>query len=154
MVARVKDIDRGYKSMRTRLSLMAGSYTKVGIQVGAKERDGVTDLVIVAASNELGTRDIPERSFLRSTFDEENGRLDTIKAAEAQAIIEGKKTVDVSLALIGEYFTGRVQAKIHSHPPPPNAPATIARKESSGTLIDSAQMVQSIRHVEVIKGAR
>ncbi len=151
MVARIQDRDRGYKSMRQRLALMDGSYTKVGIQQGAMEADGVTDLVIVAAANEFGTDTVPERSFLRSTFDEEREKLATITAAEAQAIMEGTKTVDLSLALIGEYFTGRVQAKIHSHPPPPNAPETIARKGSSGTLIDSGQLVQSIRHVEIIK---
>lgn len=151
MVARIQDRDRGYKSMRQRLALMKGSYTKVGVQVGAREADGITDMVTVAASNEFGTDTIPERSFLRSTFDEEQENLKTISAGEAQAIIEGTKTVDVSLALMGEYFTGRVQAKIHSHPPPPNSPETIARKGSSGTLIDSGAMVQAIRHVEIIQ---
>ncbi len=152
MVARIKDIDRGYKGIRERIALMKGSYTKVGIQVGAKEQDGVTDLTIVAAANEFGTDKIPERSFLRSTFAEEEENLARITRGEVDAILAGTRTIDQSLALIGEYFTGRVQAKIHSHPPPPNSPKTIARKGSSGTLIDSGQLVQSIRHVEVIQG--
>ncbi len=154
MVRRVKDTDRGYQSMRSRMNLMKGSYTKVGVQAGALESDGVTDLVMVAAANEFGTDKIPARSFLRSTFEEERANLDRITKAEANAILAGTKTVETSLALIGEYFVGRVQAKIHSHPPPPNAPATIARKKSSGTLVDSGQLVQSIRHVEIIKGRR
>lgn len=153
MVHRVQDRDRGYKNIRRNLELMKGSYTKVGIQEGSREIDGVTDLVTVATANEFGTEDIPERSFMRSTFEEEKERLVQIKAGEATAIMDGKKTVDESLSLIGEYFAGRIQAKIHSHPPPANAPATIARKGSSGTLVDSDQMAQSIRHVEVIKGS-
>lgn len=155
MVARgTKDTDRGYRSMRERLDLMAGSYTKVGIQVGSKEIDGITDLVTVAAANEFGTDTVPERSFMRSTFDEDKEQLATIKAAEAQAVLAGTKTVETSLALIGAYHAGRIQAKIHSHPPPPNAPATIAAKGSTGTLIDSGQLVQSITHVETIKGRK
>lgn len=151
---RTKDIDHGYRDMRARLDLMANSYTKVGVQAGSREIDGVTDLVTVAAANEFGTDRIPERSFMRATFDEDKEQLATIKAAEAKAILAGTKTVEQSLALIGLYHVGRIQAKIHSHPPPPNAPATIARKGSSGTLIDSGQLVQSISHVEIIQGRK
>jgi hypothetical protein len=151
-MVKVVDRDRGYVGMRQRLRLLKGSYTKVGIQAGSRETDGVTDLVTVAASNEFGTTRIPERSFLRSTFEEERGRLAEITAAEADAVLAGTKDIDVSLSLIGLYFTGRVQAKIHSHPPPPNDPKTIERKGSSGTLVDSGQMVQSIRYVNYIPG--
>lgn len=156
MVARkgIQDIDRGYRSMRGNLDLMANSYTQVGVQAGTKESDGVTDLVTVAAANEFGTHTIPERSFMRSTFDEDKAQLGEIKDREARAIMDGKKTVEESLALIGLYHAGRIQAKIHSHPPPANAPETIARKGSSGTLIDSGQLVQSITHTEVIKGRK
>lgn len=153
MVTRIKDIDRGQKEMRRRIELLKGSYTKVGIQAGSKERDGVTDLVTVAAANEFGTNAIPQRSFLRSTFDEEREKLAKLQAGEVLAVLEGRKTVETSLDLLGLYFVGRVQAKIHSHPPPPNAPATIAAKKSSGTLVDSGQLVQSIRHVSVIQGS-
>lgn len=154
MVARTKDTDRGYKGMRQRLELMAGSYTKIGVQMGSKQADGITDLVTVAAANEFGTDTIPERSFMRSTFDEDLPELTRIKAAEAEAVMAGRKLIETSLAQIGAYHAGRIQRKIHSHPPPPNAPATIAAKGSSGTLIDSGQLVQNISHVETIKGRK
>jgi hypothetical protein len=154
MVTRVRDTDRGYKDMRKRLALMRGSYTKVGIQVGSRTNDGITDLALVAAANEFGTETIPERSFMRSTFEEEREKLTAISYAEAQAILAGRKDVETSLDLMGLYLVGRIQAKIHSHPAPENAPATIARKNSCGTLIDSGQLVQSIRHVNTIKGRR
>lgn len=153
MVSRnsTRDIDHGYRTMRERLDLMANSYTQVGVQAGSKESDGITDLVTVAAANEFGTDRTPERSFMRSTFDEDKDQIAAIKASEAQAVLNGKD-IGTSLALIGSWHAGRIQAKIHSHPPPPNAPETIARKGSSGTLIDSGQLVQSISHVEIIKG--
>lgn len=154
MVMRIVERDRGYRSIRERIALMKGSYTKVGVQAGGKAKDGVTDLATVAAANEFGTDRIPERSFLRSTMSEEQEKIAAIAAAEAKAILEGRKTVEQSLDLIGLYAASRVQAKIQSHPPPPNAPATIAKKGSSGTLIDSGNLMQSIRHANVIQGKK
>lgn len=153
MVSRVKDIDHGYKDLRKTLKVMKGSYTKVGFQDDPRNVEGES-LVVVAAANEFGTLDIPERSFMRSTFDEEKEQLAEIKKAEADAVMAGRKTVETSLAQIGAYWVGRIQAKIHSHPPPPNAPSTIEKKGSSGTLVDSGQMVQAVNHQEVIAGRR
>lgn len=152
MGSRVIRRDLGYDDMRLRLKSMKGSYTKVGVQADSKEQDGITDLVTVAAANEFGTEHIPERSFMRSTFAEERDRLKVITAAEADAVMAGKKTTEQSLQQIGEYYQGRIQAKIQSHPPPANSPATIKAKGSSGTLIDSGTLVQSIRHVEILGG--
>jgi hypothetical protein len=146
------DRDLGMKSLASRMRAMSKSYTKVGIQAGSKESDGVTDLVTVAAANEYGTDTIPERSFMRSTFDENREKIAQITKAENSAVLAGRKGIRESLAQIGEYFQGLVQAKIHSHPAPENAPATIAKKGSSGTLVDSGQLVQSVRHVELVSG--
>ncbi len=154
MGVRIQDKDLGYGSMRQRMKQMAGSYTKVGVQENSKEQDGVSDLVIVAASNEFGTDTIPERSFIRSTFEENRDRLAEISAAEADAILTGKKDVKTSLHLMGEFHAGQIQAKIHSHPPPENAPATIGRKGSTGTLVDTGNLAQSIRHVEIVEGRK
>ena len=152
MGTRIQDKDHGYKAMRQRMKQMAGSYTKVGVQENSRDQDGVSDLVIIAASNEFGTETIPERSFVRSTFEENREKLAEISAAEGDAILTGKKDVKTSLALMGEFHAGQIQAKIHSHPPPANAPSTIKRKGSSGTLVDSGNLAQSIRHVEIIEG--
>jgi len=154
MPAKIQSKDLGYASMRMRLRQMQGSFTKVGVQAGSKESDGVTDLVTVAAANEFGTDTIDERSFIRSTFEENKESLAALSKAEAQAIIEGRKTVENSLQLMGAYHVGQIQAKIHSNIPPPNDQKTIDRKGSSVTLIDSGQLVQSIRNVETIKEAR
>lgn len=139
------------KSLHDRLRFVDGAHTKVGVQAGAKEQDG-SDMVVVAAANEFGTDRIPERSFMRSTFTEEKAKLQHILQQEAKAIIEGKKSEEQSLNLVGLYYVGRIQAKIHSHPAPENAPATIEAKGSSGTLIDSGSLVQGIRHVVVPGG--
>lgn len=147
----------GYKDFVRQMNRTRGAYVKVGVMAGSKHRDpggGVSDLVTVAAANEFGTDDghIPERSFLRSTFDEEEERLVQIAAAQHAQIGQGKQSVEQALALMGEYFQAKVVAKIHSHPAPANAPSTIKRKGSSGTLVNSGQLAQSIRYAVVGKG--
>ena len=108
----------------------------------------------MAAANEFGTDSIPERSFIRSTFEENKNQIAALSAAEAKAIIEGRKTVETSLLQLGLYHVGQIQAKIHSNIPPPNTQETIDRKGSSVTLINTVQLVQSIRNVEYIKEAK
>jgi hypothetical protein len=155
----VQDIDRGYKATRARLQEMKGASVKVGFQDGETRTDEgeISSMAMVAAVNEFGTEDgrIPERSFMRSTFDEKRDQIARSLAGEAKAIIDGRKTVALSLGLIGQKHQDDVIRKIRSHPPPPNAESTIKAKESSGTLIDSGQMAQSVRYqVDIPKIAR
>jgi hypothetical protein len=143
MGVRFEERDHGYRRMRQNLKNLKGSYTKVGVQEGAKAEDS-SDLVM--------DEHVPERSFMRSSFDENRDKLDTVIAAEADAVMLRGKDPLLSLAQIGEFHTGQIQAKIHSHPPPPNAPSTVEAKGSTGTLVDSGTLAQSIRHVEVLGG--
>ncbi len=151
----VRDIDHGWADLAAEVKRIKGSHVDVGFMQGeTREDDGETSsMVTVAVANEYGTPDIPERSFMRSTFDRLRDRLAKVAAGEVTAITSGKRTVDTSLRLMGEYFQGEVIRTIRNHPPPPNAPETIARKGSSGTLIDSGQMAQSVRYRVKAKGA-
>lgn len=152
----VKDIDKGWKRIRSELGKMSGAYTKVGVQQDAKRDDTTASAATIAAAHEYGTDTIPERSFLRSSTDESRGQINKLVAAEKDAIMLGRSTVKRSLNLIGLFMVGRVQAKIRSRIPPPLAPSTLARRRGGGAravpLIDSGQMFASIRNVEVIGG--
>jgi hypothetical protein len=145
----VKDL--GWNGIKARLMGLHNSYTKVGLQEGSRDLQG-GDLVMVGAANEFGTQSIPERSFMRSSFEENRPEILAITAAETKAVIEGRKQPIDSLRQMGEYMQGKIVKKIYSHPPPPNSPKTIEAKGSSGTLVDTGHMAQSIRHVEYMGG--
>lgn len=155
----VRSIDKGWNRIRKEIRLMDQSFTKVGIQQGEKrtakpgEKDPFT-MVEVGLANEFGTETQAARSFMRSTYDERRGTIDRLMESEKNKILAGTSTTARSLGLIGEYFQGQVQKKIRSNVPPPNAESTVKRKKSSKTLIDTAQMLGAIRHVEVLRGAR
>ena len=150
----VIDKDLGWDRIKREMAKAKGSCTKVGILAADAEEqyeDG-TDLVTVAAVNEFGTDDIPERSYLRSATDEEMNKVNRIIAGELDKIHRGTSTVEQSLGRVGEYMASKVRQKIVAIQNPPNAPATIARKKSSSPLIDTGQLRQSIDHEETIRG--
>jgi len=146
----MKIIDLGWNRIISELKKADKSYTKVGVQEGAKSKD-MSDLVIVAAANEFGTKRIPERSFIRSTFDEQKRTLYPIIEKQYDKVLAGSATVKLALSFIGMFLVAKTQQKIVDTHTPPNAPSTIRRKGSSHPLIDTGQLRQSIRNVEVIQ---
>ncbi len=154
MSSGVIDKDLGWDRIKREMAKAKGSFTKVGILAADADEpygDG-TDLVEVAAYNEFGTEDIPERSYLRSTTDEERNKVNRVVDKELDKIHLGTSTVEQSLGLVGEYMASKVRNKIVAIQNPPNAPATIARKKSSNPLIDTGQLRQNISHEETIRG--
>lgn len=150
----VKDIDLGWKRIKKELMLIDNSYTKVGIQSDAgTEADG-QNISAVGAYNEYGTKDIPARPFMRSTFDEQKAKLKSIQEKEYAKILAGKQSVKKALGFIGEFMTGEIKKKITTLRIPPNAPATIKAKKSTNPLIDTGRMRASITYVEFIKGKK
>jgi hypothetical protein len=153
-LAKFEDRDRGWRRIRRQLKLIDNSYTKVGVQQGElhKSADGeLSDLVVIAAVNELGTRRIPSRPFMRNAVDGNQVQLYRTQLEMYSDVVQGKKTVRTALSAIGEFMTAKVKREIKTLRTPPNAPATVKRKGSDNPLIDQGQLIQSITHVEVVK---
>ena len=89
---------------------------------------------------------IPERSFLRSTFNEQREKVTLAAAKAAQKVYADAGGFEQRLVQIGLYLAAAVKKKIVSKIPPPNAPSTIARKGSSTPLVDTGQLLDSITH--------
>ena len=88
---------------------------------------------------------IPERSFIRATFDEKSDEIGERAESAVTAIINGAD-VSKALARTGQYIEGEIKRKIGSGPFTPNSPATIRKKKSSKPLIDTGHMRQSVRY--------
>ena len=97
---------------------------------------------------------IPERSFLRSTFDEQLEKMNAAGQRKLKEVITGKLAPAAALDQLGQEFTGMVQKKIRAGPFTPNAPSTIKQKKSSRPLIDKGHMRQSVRHEVRNRGDR
>ena len=152
MGGKLTDTDKGYAGMVREFKRLAkGRHVVIGIRgdKGAVKEEGA-ELTVVeyAAVNEFGSDDgrVPERSFMRSTFDEGKAKYTAELKRGVGSLLDGNGTLDAVLGRLGLRVQGDIQKKLATGEglPPPNAAATIARKGSSHTLIDSGRMRQSI----------
>ena len=118
----------------------------VGVHQGDSNGEG-QQIAEYAAYNEFGTEKIPERSFMRSAFDENQQAISQDMANRYAQVQAGTITVYQALGLIGLRHQDQIKNKIDTNIPPPNAPATIAKKGSSHTLIDTGAMKNSIHYI-------
>ena len=170
MTVTVTDEDRGMAALAQRLAGKIG--VRVGILADAPKQhdprkvvdgkrkgkknltevtfDGgthVATLLEVAFWNEFGTADIPQRSFIRATVDENLDRIQALQAALAKRIILAEITAEQAMAQLGAFVKGLIQSRIARGIEPANAPSTVARKGSSKPLIDTGQLRSSIDFV-------
>lgn len=147
MASRITIKDRGYARLAQRLRASG----KPALTVGVHEDDGAephgqdgTTVAEVAAANEFGLG-VPERSFIRSTLDENDAKYKELERRIGKAVVLGKlESVEQGLEQLGALVVGDVQRKISSGVPPENAPSTVAAKGSSTTLVDTGQMRASV----------
>lgn len=155
----VKDIDLGWEQIEREIQKAEKSFVLVGFQEGEKtkkqqkgsrtKKSGLS-LAEIAASNEFGTRSIPARPFMRTSFDENLPKINQAIRSQYVKILDGKSTTKKSLGLIGLLMVSLIQEKIRAIHSPPNSARTIAIKKSSKPLIDFGQMIQSVREKVVL----
>ena len=141
-------IDRGYKAMMARLAALEELEVHVGIQNDGAEHKGKL-IATYAAANEFGAprAGVPERSFMRSSFDDNVDLLNQTVDRIRDLVVDGKLDANTGAEILGQLHQDQVVAKINSNVGPPLKPATIKRKGSSKTLIDDAFMKGAVRFV-------
>ena len=144
-----KVIDKGYNRIRQQMALMEDARVNVGILAGETYPDDPSITVPeIAVVHEFGStkRNIPERSFLRSTADDKRIKYRRILRDGMISIMEGTATTKGVLDNFGKIVVGDVQRKITAIKTPPNMPATIkAKKGKSNPLIDEGTLRSRIK---------
>jgi hypothetical protein len=135
--------DKGFNKIIENLERLARTELTVGIFEGSVNRDGI-EIAPYAYRNEFGLG-VPQRSFMRSTYEEKNGWKNGINQVYDE-VIQGR-SVESAVGMLGEIVTNDIKTKISNNIPPPNAIETVRRKGSSKTLIDTGAMRQSVRPV-------
>ena len=118
----------------------------VGFQSGGAEEDNGTDVVDVAAYNELGTSRIPSRPFIRDSVDKHRDKISSVCKSQVRRLVTGATTEDC-LKKIGVFGVSLIQEEITKGSFVPNAESTIRKKGSSKPLIDTGIMQQSVIYV-------
>jgi hypothetical protein len=164
-----KDIDKGWERIAAMARTVRESSVHVGVFAdstaeGEPRKEGVLSNVQIAAIHEYGapTAGIPERSFLRGTYDAKRPEYTVLITRLVQQLYDGKMDVRRALGLVGAKFQADIQARIRAGLTPPLAPSTLRRKLALGRrgakgepkpLIDTGQLVASIAYRIVMPGA-
>lgn len=154
----IKDIDKGMRRIVRETGNVAANkpYVKTGfLEDSGGHRGSNLDVVEIASVHEFGTEDgrVPERSFMRTSFDENEKSFMEATQEQLNDIMFNGKTTEQALGLIGQVIESAVKKKITEGDSSWEAlkPATIERKGSSKPLIDTGQMRQSVRYQVVNK---
>ena len=113
----------------------------VGFFKTARYNDG-TLVAAVAAKNEFGYGNVPERPFFRIAIGKARHGLRRIARSQARSGFIPSK----GLEMLGMHMQAAVQTSIVTLDTPPNNPQTIERKGSSNPLIDSGKMKNSVTY--------
>lgn len=137
------------------------SYVKVGVlaETGDSEHgegeSGDITILELAAIHEFGSpaAGVPERSFIRRTFQNSEDWLPQFQSKLAKAVIQGKISHERALEILGKKCVDEVKNTITEGEgvPPPLEQSTIDAKGSSRPLVDTGQLVNSISY-EVVMG--
>lgn len=155
MVNKTIDKDLGFKKILSEMKKAEGSFVTIGIhqKEGEDEYDNGAPITLVGAVHEFGTDNVPKRSWLRSTFDE--NRKDWMKLTKQlyDKVLTGKSTTEKVLQQLGIIIAEKVKAKFKSGDPnwPSLKEKTRARKSSPRTLVDSWKLHNSINSEVKIK---
>lgn len=149
----------GLDKLRVAADELTGTRTKVGFFETAKYADG-TPVASVAVVQEFGSQknNIPPRSFMRSTMDEQSKTWAHHMQRGAAAVARGALTAGQVMDSIGALAAGDVRKKIAEIQAPPLAESTVkarqrryADKGTTGNLrkplVDTAVMVNAVTHV-------
>ncbi len=133
----VVDLDMGWQAwVRWFEAQGAGAAVEIGIFV--------PEVAAYAAANEFGTAKIPERSFIRSTFDAQTPALQRLidqGVSRAQATLT--PLVD-ALIPAANHLRSEIIKTIQSGPPPANAPSTVIQKGYNAPLVNTGQLQRAL----------
>ena len=161
----IKDTNNIDKVMRN-LKQLGGKQIKVGL-FGSDS----SELVMIGAVHEYGAEipvtpkmrawfaangyplkkettviKIPERSWLRSGYDENIDKIAKKIEEMVPHVIEGNVNPKIFMDAIGMEFAGLIQKKMRDLKNPPNSSMTVERKGSDNPLIDTGRLVGAIRY--------
>lgn len=141
--------DRVWRNLRDRIRKLGDFHVKVGV-LDSNQPHGLISMAELAAIHEFGApaANIPERSFIRRTFTEEEGKaeLRKITFGLAQNIVNDKMSLTQALEALGVWGANAVRRRVKMGLWPPLRPQTVKRKGSSAPLVDTGQLINSVTH--------
>ena len=172
----VKDDDRRWNELRKGLRAMGGAEVKAGLvgeKAAALHKGATITVADVGLIHEFGSDKIPERSFIRASFD--SGKIpersfirasfdanlekyDRLLTNLERAVYAGRAGVKGALDLLGSTMASDMKARIRAGIAPALAARTVARKIAKNridptlALVDTRQLINALEHTTTFGG--
>lgn len=120
---------------------------KVGVtaEKGSKKHPNAdTTVAQIGLYNEVGTMDIPARSFLRSWLDENTDKIATHVQADVLTLANSTAPASEKIAKRGAEYIKQIKKRIKAGIKPANSPTTLALKKGTTPLIDTTTLINAI----------
>lgn len=137
----IRSPDKALKELeKLNKTLIGPDLVKVGLPKGSNDYPDGTSVIMVGAVHEFGSpsRNIPQRSFLRSTVETGRRKYKGLFRKLAKKIVDGKITKTQALGLIGLQVQTDVRQKITDIKSPE------LKSREGNPLIDTGHLRQSI----------
>lgn len=124
------------------LKSQGGGYALAGVFKEARSASKGTPLSPIAFFHEFGTSSIPQRSFLRSTANEQRERWAKMFIAAVRGkVLTDRNIIRVALGRVADRMAGDIRDKIDSNIPPALKPETIKAKiKGKGGAVNSPEL--------------
>ena len=132
----VNDLDiilSDFEELEENLKGFEGKTAYIGIIGGG-------DAAKIAHIHEYGDGKMPERSFIRASFDADQGKLDSVVQSEIGQVIDGSKSADAALNSMGAQAVQLVQNYIDSNRVKPQS--DFSRKRIHTTLYETGTHIR------------
>ena len=124
-----------FERLKAACESMASKKIVVGI-VGSVD----SDVIKIAHAHEYGTGKLPERSFIRASFDSDQEKLGKIVSTEVNKVLSGKTTADAAANSIGAQAAQLVQSFIDDNRVTPSS--NFAKKTQHTTLYETGTHIR------------
>ncbi len=135
MADRVDAILADFERLKAACTDMAGKKIVVGI-VG----DADSEVIKIAHIHEYGDGDMPERSFLRASFDADQGKLNDIITGQVEKVLSGRTSADAAANAIGAQAAQLVQNFIDENRVKPQS--NFSKKTQHTTLYETGTHIR------------
>jgi hypothetical protein len=160
---RTQEKDFGFRRIIKELKkLEEKPYVKIGYPATSsktkdkhEEGDGFITVLDIAIIHEFGSPDptvnLPERSFIRSSFDKNRKKYINLNKKLIEKIYVGGITVEKALDIIGETILNDIKEFLRNNEVSPKSQRAVI-VQGAKTLIDTSQLMNSMTYKRVMKG--
>jgi len=124
-----------FERLKAACENMASKKIVVGIMGNAD-----SDVLAIAHAHEYGTEKLPERSFIRASFDSDQDKLGAIVSAEVNKVLSGQKSADAAANSIGAQAAQLVQSFIDDNRVKPQS--DFSKKTQYTTLYETGTHIR------------